>query len=118
MTTVTIQPADPSSPPSGYRAIADGKEASGPTVGQALDALTTQLPAEDIALVIIRPMKGDAYFSEADRQRLADLMARWRTARDAGGRLPAVEQAELDALADAELKAATARTAALCRAAP
>lgn len=118
MTTVTIQPADPSSPPSGYRAIADGKEATGTTVGQALDALTTQLPGEDISLVVIRPTKGDAYFSEIDRQRLADLMARWRAARDAGARLPAGEQAELDALADSELRAATARTAALHRANP
>ncbi|HET6573727.1 MAG TPA: hypothetical protein VFG68_09015 [Fimbriiglobus sp.] len=118
MTTVTIQPTDPSRPPDGYRAIADGKEASGPTVGQALDALATQLPAEDIALVVIRPTKGDVFFPEADRQRLADLMARWRVARDSGGALPAEEQAELGALAAAELSAATARSAALRRAAP
>ena len=35
---------------------------------------------------------------------MADLMARWRTARDAGGRLPAEEQAELESLVVAESK--------------
>ena len=56
---------------------------------------------------------GDQYFSAAQIARLADLMARWRTARDAGRPLPAADQAELDALIADELRAATARSADL-----
>ncbi len=37
----------------------------------------------------------------------------WRTARDQGQTLPPEQQAELDSLVEAELKAATARTAVL-----
>lgn len=70
--------------PNGFRAVAGGVESS-----------------------------GDAFFPDTARQRLADLMARWRAARDAGGNLPPAEQAELDALTAAELRAATARVAAL-----
>ena len=40
-------------------------------------------------------------------------MDRWRVARDQGVSLPADEQAELEALIEAELHAATARVAAL-----
>lgn len=112
MTTISIFPADP-----GYRAVCDGAEATGPTIGQALDRLTDQLP-KTTALVVIQPMTGDEFFSDDQRHRLTELMAAWRTARDAGGRLPADEQAELDGLIDAELDAATARTAARSRATP
>lgn len=54
----------------------------------------------------------DEFFSAGQQARLAELMAKWRTARDAGATLPAAEQAELDALTAAELRAATARAAA------
>ncbi len=118
MTTISILPADPTAQPAGYHAISDGKESSGPTVGQALDALAAQLPPGDTTLVIIQPMAGDAFFPDADRRRLADLMDRWRAARDAGGRLPPAEQAELDALTEAELRAAAARAAAIHRSVP
>lgn len=37
----------------------------------------------------------------------------WRTARDRGQSLPPEQQAELDRLVEAELKAGTVRTAAL-----
>jgi hypothetical protein len=37
----------------------------------------------------------------------------WRTARDQGQSLPPKQQAELDNLVEAELKAATARTVVL-----
>ncbi len=66
-------------------------------------------------LVAVRPMLPDAFFSVEQQQRLAKLMNRWRTARDTGIALPPEEQAELDALVEAELRAATQRTAALAR---
>ncbi len=62
----------------------------------------------------LRPATGgDEFFSAAQVARLADLMARWRVARDAGRPLPAADQAEPDALIADELRAATARSADL-----
>jgi Spy/CpxP family protein refolding chaperone len=61
------------------------------------------------------PMRPDAYFTDAQRQRLGELMARWRTARDGGVALSAEEQAELDALIEAEVRAAADRAAGLLR---
>jgi hypothetical protein len=52
----------------------------------------------------------DWFFSAEQQQRLSDLMNLWRTARDEGQTLPPEQQAELDSLVEAELKAATART--------
>ena len=116
MTTISVL-----SPPDthlGYRAVSDGIEATGDTPGQALDALVEQTGATSGAtLVVIQPKAGDEFFSDAQRQRLADLMARWRTARDTKQPFPPAAQAELDALITEELKAATARSAALLRAA-
>jgi hypothetical protein len=59
----------------------------------------------------------DEYFTAEQQTRLAELMSRWRQARDAGTSLPVAEQAELDSLVAAELQAATARGAdyAACR---
>ena len=54
----------------------------------------------------------DRYFNAAQLQRLAELMGRWRIARDRGDSLPPHEQAELQALVEAELRAAGERVAA------
>lgn len=63
-------------------------------------------------LVVVQPMQPDAWFTAEQRQRLSELMARWRTARDAGQSLPPIEQAELDGPVQTELPAATQRSAA------
>ncbi len=63
----------------------------------------------------MKPLHPDEWFTAEQQQRLADLMACWRATRDAGTPLPAEEQAELDALARAELEAAARRSAALAR---
>lgn len=55
----------------------------------------------------------DEHFSAADQQRLADLMDLWRSSRDQGKILPQPLQRELDALAEAELRASTVRTQAM-----
>ncbi|MDF5717256.1 MAG: hypothetical protein PUP93_26185 [Rhizonema sp. NSF051] len=55
----------------------------------------------------------DQFFSEEPQKRLSDLMDLWRTARDQEQSLSKELQAELDSLVEAELKAATARTASL-----
>jgi hypothetical protein len=58
---------------------------------------------------------GDEFFSTAQIHRLTELMTKWRSARDSGTPFPPDEQAELDSLIAEELKAATARSAALLR---
>ncbi|MEW5859178.1 MAG: hypothetical protein AB1861_17630 [Cyanobacteriota bacterium] len=64
-------------------------------------------------LLLIQSFRPDWFFSAGEQQHLSELMSLWRTARDEGQTLPPEQQAELDKLVEAELKAATARTAAL-----
>ena len=97
-----------------YRAIAGEKHAQGKTAGEALDALTAQLSADEAStLIIVQSLRPDRFFTAAQQQRLDALMARWRTMRDQGATLPADEQAELEALIAVELRASAARAAAL-----
>lgn len=114
MTAIAILPDNPSSPMAGYRAIAGKTQSVGRTAGEALDALTAQLgEAEAGTLVVVQHLRPDRFFTAAQRQRLEELMARWRAARDAGTDLPAEERTELDVLIEVELRAAASRAAAL-----
>lgn len=112
MTTITIFP-DPSSPDtSGFLAISGAKHSAGPTVGQALDALTAQMgPEERGTMVVVQNMQPDSFFSAGQRTRLEELMTRWREAREGGMPFPPKDKEELDALVDAELEAAAKRAA-------
>jgi hypothetical protein len=115
MTTITIIP-ESAGPPPRYRAIAGKTEAVGKTAGEALDALASQLDeASAGTLLVVQCRRPDEFFTAAQQERLQELMTRWRAARDAGAALPAEEQAELDGLVDAELRASAARAAALRR---
>ena len=51
----------------------------------------------------------DRFFDARQQQRLAELMERWRAARDAGTEPPAEEQAELEALIEEEVRASGRR---------
>jgi len=114
MATITVLRDD--SGANGYRAIAGDKRSTGPTMGQALDALAAEIgEPKETTLIVVQPTIADDLFPEHKRRRLAELMARWRTARDAGQTFSATEQAELDALATEELRAAGDRAAALLR---
>ncbi len=116
MTTITILPENPGSRISSYRAIAGNKESSGKTAGEALDALTEQLPEADaVTLVVLQhlQLQPDKFFTAQQQGRLGELMSHWRQARDSGVALSAEEQAELNALVEAETRAANARAAAL-----
>lgn len=96
-----------------YRALAGDKQSAGRTAGEALDALVTQLSEEDAGtIVVVRHPAEDRFFTAAQQRRLAELMDRWRTARDRGVALPGAEQAELDDLVEAELRGSAQRTAA------
>jgi hypothetical protein len=114
MTTVAILPI---SDPNGeriYRAVAGDKQSIGKTVGQALDALTTQLETEETsAMLIIQSFHPDSLFSAEQQQRLTELMNLQRTAQNQGQEISLDHQAELDTLVEAELKAAIARSAVL-----
>jgi hypothetical protein len=114
MTTVAILPISDSNGEKSYRAIAGNKQSIGKTAGQALDALTAQLDEIDFsALLVIQSFHPDSFFNAEQQERLAELMNLWRLARDQGQELPPKQQTELDKLVELELKAATARTAAL-----
>ena len=114
MTKVAILPISTEQGALAYRAVAGEKHAQGKTAGEALDALTAQLSADEAStLIIVQQLRPDRFFTAAQQQRLEALMARWRTARDQGATLPANEQTELEALIDAELQASAARAATL-----
>lgn len=114
MTKVAILPEPTVQGAIEYRAIAGTRQAVAGTAGAALDAVTAQLPADETGtLVIVQNHRPDQFFTAEQQRRLSELMARWRAARDAGSSLPPSEQAELDALAEAEVRASGERTAAL-----
>ena len=114
MTKVAILPIPTEQGDLSYRAIAGEKHAQGKTAGEALDALTAQLSADEAStLIIVQSLHPDRFFTAAQQQRLATLMVRWRTTRDQGTTLPADEHTELEALIDAELQASAARAAGL-----
>jgi hypothetical protein len=117
MTTVSIFPVAGTGSTPEYYAVAGSRHSSGSTAGQALDALSSQLPAEELkTLVIVQHMKPDALFNEAQQRRMAELMQRWQQDRDGGvGLLSPAERVELEALVDAELKAAGDRAASIAR---
>ncbi|HKI30618.1 MAG TPA: hypothetical protein VKA46_01905 [Gemmataceae bacterium] len=116
MTTISIMPECTTTGDRAYRAVAGQIQSVGKTPGEALDAVTAQLSeAETSTVVVVQSLRPDHFFTAAQQQRLAELMQRWRTARDAGQALPPEEQAKLDTLVEAQLRGAAARAAFLLR---
>ncbi|MEG4531383.1 hypothetical protein [Microcoleus sp. D2_18a_D3] len=114
MTTVAILPVLNTNGEKSYRAIAGDRQSVGRTAGQALDALTALLGETDFsALIVIQSFNPDEFFTVQQQKRLSELMNLWRTARDRGQSLSPKQQAELESLVEAELKAATVRTGVL-----
>ena len=114
MTKVAILPEPMDTGHVAYRAIAGKRQCVGKTAGEALDALTALLPEDEAGtLVIVQNLRPDRFFTAKQQERLKELMARWRAARDAGTLLSPDERAELDALTEAEIRAATERAIAL-----
>ena len=118
MTTVAILPVPTEKGGVCYRGVAGDKQSQGSAVGEALDTLTSQLPGDESGLlVVVQSLRPDRFFNAAQQRRLGELMAAWRQARDTGAALPSEEQAELDALIEAELNASGDRAAMLADAA-
>ena len=114
MTKIAILPLSTENDHTVYQAVAGEKQSQGFTPGEALDALSTQLTdSEAGTLIIVQNFRPDRFFTAAQQQRLADLMAHWRSLRDRGEAFPPDEQAELDALVGAELNASAERAAAM-----
>ncbi|NOT53647.1 MAG: hypothetical protein HOP18_03490 [Deltaproteobacteria bacterium] len=114
MIKVSIVPISTGQGELAYHAVASEKQAQGKTAGEALDALTAQLSADETStFVIVQSLRPDHFFTVDQQQRLTTLMERWRTARDQGSTFPVEEQTELEALVAEELRASAARTAAL-----
>ena len=83
MTRVAILPIPGEQGTLSYRAIAGEKYAHGNTAGEALDALTVQLSADETSTIVIaQSLRPDRFFTAAQQQRLETLMTRWRILRD------------------------------------
>lgn len=106
MTTVLVLPNNQNG--KSFRAVSGERESFGETIGEALDALTTEL--ETPAVIYIQDFRPDKFFTEAQQNRLAELMEKWRELRDKGETLSADEQAELENLIEAELEASGRRS--------
>ena len=114
MTRVAIMPVTKTGGEIRFYASAGDKRSHGKTPGAALDALANQMAEEDLnTLIIVQNFRPDRFFDGRQRQRLTELMNRWRAARDAGATLSNSLQAELDALIEVELSASAERTMAL-----
>jgi hypothetical protein len=112
MNTIAILPESGEQRPTTFRAITTGRKATGRTLGEALDALTSQLGVEKTGVaVVVQHFRPDEHFSAEQRDRLSKLMARWRSARDTGESLPSAEQADLERLVAEELEGVTERAA-------
>jgi hypothetical protein len=97
-----------------YQAIAGSRFGGGKTPGEALDAIRAKFDTvEASTLVVLQNHLPDRFFTAEQRGRLEKLMSRWRAARETGTSLAPGEQAELDALVDAELRAAGKRAEAM-----
>src|SRR5215216_5118105 len=116
MPTIAILPEQGEDQPMTFSAITTGRKATGRTVGEALDALTSQLSAEETYTpVIVQQFRPDQHFSAAQRDRLSTLLARQRAASETGDALSAVEQSELERLVDEEIQGAGERAAHFLR---
>ena len=99
MTKVTILPVFAQNEQQSYLAVAGDKQSLGSTVGEALDAVMSQLQnGESSTFVIVQQSKPDKFFDAEQQAQLAQLMNDWREARDTNVDFPESAQAELERL--------------------
>lgn len=102
--TITILPEEKI-----FRAVGKNKESVGRTAGEALDALTLQLPEdENPTLVIIQNQRSDKFFNARQQARLTELMQKREEQI-----LTETEEKELEGLVEAEVDGARQRAEAL-----
>lgn len=108
MKTVVVLPNNQSS--KHFRAISDQKESFGETIGEALDSMTEELELKNRnAVVLLQDFAPDEFFTEEQQTRTAELMQKWRVARDEGGTFSNEDQTELEKLIEAELEGSARR---------
>lgn len=93
-----------------FSAFTSTLRGSGRTVGEALDALTTQHLERDSTTAIVQLFHPDRFFPAAKREELSSLMDDWRRLRSINKVLPSSKQQKLETLVDEELQAAGERT--------
>lgn len=115
MTTIAILPVPTDEGGVTYHAKAGGKRSQGRTIGEALDALTAQLPDDGAdLLVVVQSLRPDRFFTAARLHHLRGLLTSWRLVawKQAGGTTPvrlSQGEVELDAVIEAEALAAANR---------
>lgn len=104
MTSIAIRTEKRDTSQPRFRAIAGDRQSVGRTMGEALDALTQEWgDSIQETVVLIQHFQPDAYFTQAQYDRMQTLLARRIN-------LTPEERTELEALIDAELDATVART--------
>lgn len=97
-----------------FRAVAGEKESFGETMGEALDALAERLyEPEGQAVVLVKDFRPDEFFTAQQQERMSQLMQTLREAQDGTGTISPEEQAELEALIEAELEGSIRRAEAI-----
>jgi sarcosine oxidase gamma subunit len=87
-----------------YRAMAEGKESIGNTIGAALDSLTSQLDQpERETIYIVKRDAPDEFFTADQQTRLQELMAKLHDMQAGKYVLTNAEQQELEDLVNEEL---------------
>jgi len=113
MATIAIFPLSNQSEP-GFVALTPRHQSIGKTPGQALDALTEQLPYDELGtMIIVQRQHADRFFGAAQQDRLQTMMDSWRHERDEGAMQLGQENDELRTMVEAELRAAADRAAEL-----
>jgi predicted Zn-dependent protease with MMP-like domain len=104
MTAIAIRTDQKETGERQFRAIAGDRQCLGRTMGEALDALTAEWgDSVQETVVLIQRFQPDQYFTQAQYERMRELLARRST-------LTPEERTELEALVDAEVDATVART--------
>lgn len=117
MSTITITPE--SSASKRFRAVRGSHVTTGSSIGNAIDEMAKETGFDrELSVVIVNPMQPDQFFSAAQRDRLSDLMAQWRTARDHHQPFAVELKRDLDELIKTELVATMERAKYLARSLP
>jgi hypothetical protein len=104
MTSVAIRERQEDTQNTRFQATSGNRFAVGRTMGEALDALLQNYEGEgEPTAVLIQRFQPDAFFTQAQGDRMRELMKRRDT-------LTTEERSELESLIDAELDATIART--------
>lgn len=117
--TIAIVAETPEKNSKRVRIFTQGKEASGETLGAAIDALQltdAMWDSSEEPYLLLRRFQPDRFFPAPQRARLCVLMAQWREAQETSKPFATELQSELESLVQAEEDATLARSQALIEA--